>query len=287
VTEREVDRAESLDVGYSPCPNDTFIFHALVTGLVPSPGVRWRPRLADVETLNELAFRREIPVTKLSFHALGRVRQSYVLLSSGAALGRGCGPLVVRRAGGAVDLSHARIAIPGRWTTAALLLRLHAGDLPSENLVPMTFDRILPSVAAGEVDAGLIIHESRFTYRQHGLEPVVDLGEWWERETGLPIPLGGIAGDRSLGEERLRAIDATLRRSVLFAMEHPDASREYVRSHAQEIEPDVISAHIALYVNDFTVALGREGTRAIEALFEAAEARGIVPPFRGKTVLGP
>jgi len=273
---------ETLGVGYSSCPNDTFIFHALVSGIVETPGVRWRPIIEDVEALNARAFAREIPVTKISFHALGHLRGSYALLASGAALGRGCGPLIVARdASVAARLASARVAIPGARTSAALLLRLREPRIRPENLIVMTFDRILDAVSGGEVDAGLIIHESRFTYAARGLVSLEDLGSWWEGESGLPIPLGGIIADRRLGAPRIRHIEMALRRSVVHARRHPDASREYVRSHAQELSEDVTRAHIALYVNDFTEDLGEEGLRAVQALFEAAEARGIVPRYGG------
>lgn len=272
------ERHRELEVGYSTCPNDTFVFHALVTGTVPTSGAAWKPFLADVETLNEMAFQRTLPITKLSFHALGYLRQEYVLLSSGAALGRGCGPLLLTRPRGCDDLERARIAVPGFWTTACLLLRLHAPRISKDRLVSLPFHRIPASVAEGEVDAGVIIHESRFTYEELGLVCLVDLGEWWERETGLPIPLGAIVGDRRLGPPLLREVQRALRRSVIYARRHPEESREYVARHAQELSPEVIRAHIDLYVNDFTEDLGSEGTHAVRVLFRRAEERGIVPP---------
>jgi 1,4-dihydroxy-6-naphthoate synthase len=269
-----------LEVGYSPCPNDTFTFHALVTGAVPCPGVVWRPLLEDVETLNRLAFARKLPVTKISFHALGRLRGEYALLRSGAALGRGAGPLLVARKGSRLaTLREARIAIPGTWTSAALLLRLF--EPRAANLIAMPFHEILPAVAGGDLDAGLIIHESRFTYRDHGLELLADLGEWWERESGLPTPLGAIAADRRLDPELEEAIEHALRSSVAHARAHPEESRDYVRRHAQELASDVVERHIALYVNDFSEDLGDEGLRAVKALYAAAEARGILPRYEG------
>ena len=283
-----------IEVGFSPCPNDTFLFHALVTEKVPTPGIRWQPRIEDVEVLNRLALERKLPVTKISFHAYGHVRDSYALLSSGAALGRGCGPLLVarkdalafvsgRRASlpGARGLLDARIAIPGQWTSAALLLRLYAPELTPGQLVEMPFHRIMESVARGEADAGLIIHESRFTYQDHGLLSLVDLGAWWEEKTGLPIPLGGIVADRRLGREALRTVEDSLRKSVIHARLHPEESTEYVRRHAQEISAEVIRAHIDLYVNDFTEDLGVEGRKAVSVLFKKAEEEGIVPRYHG------
>jgi len=265
----------TLTLGYSPCPNDTFIFHALVRGIVGTEGLAFRERLEDVETLNRLAAEGALDVTKVSYGAIPHLVRDYVLLRSGGALGRGCGPLVVaREAFGQAELAGKRIAIPGRNTTANLLLRLYAPNAAPG--VEMVYSDIMPAVAHGEVDAGLIIHESRFTYPQHGLAKVVDLGEWWEHTTGLPIPLGGILARRDLGGDTIRAIDDALRRSVKHAFAHPSASREYVRQHAQEMDDAVTQQHIDLYVNRFSVDVGDEGERAIHELFGRARAAGIV-----------
>lgn len=269
---------QTIHVGLSTCPNDTFIFHALLEGIVAVEGLRLVPVFEDVEKLNRLASERRLEVTKISFHAYAHLRDTYRLLRSGAALGRGCGPLIVCRpemADG--DLRRARIAIPGRWTSATLLLLLHEPAIAQEQLVEMTFDRILEATASGEVDAGLIIHESRFTYAEHGLVERQDLGRWWEETQGHPIPLGGIIADRRLGEERIGRFDAALRASVLHAREHPEDSREFVRAHAQELSDDVTRAHIDLYVNDFTVDLGEEGLGAVDHLFRRAEESGVIP----------
>jgi 1,4-dihydroxy-6-naphthoate synthase len=267
----------NLTLGYSPCPNDTFIFDALVHGRIDAGGMKFTERLEDVETLNQLARAGELDVTKVSYGAIPYLLNDYVLLRSGGALGRGCGPLLVARepmeAGG---LSGKRVAIPGRFTTAYLLLRLFAPALGEP--VELVYSDIMPAVERGEVDAGLIIHESRFTYPQHGLVKVVDLGEWWEGETGLPIPLGGILARRSLGEPALRALEDGLRRSVDFAFAHPDASREYVRANAQEMDDAVTQQHIDLYVNHFSSDLGDEGEAAIGELFARGRAAGAVPP---------
>ena len=269
------DDARTLTLGFSPCPNDTFIFHALVHGVVEAGGFRFAPRLEDVETLNRLAAGAALDVTKVSYGALPHLLGDYVLLRSGGALGRGCGPLVVSREPlDAAELGGKRIAIPGAHTTANLLLRLFAPDAPPG--VERVYSDIMPAVARGEVDAGLIIHESRFTYREHGLVKVVDLGEWWERETGLPIPLGGILARRALGETAIRQIDAAIRRSVEHAFAHPGASAAYVRAHAQEMDDEVTRQHIELYVNAFSADVGDEGERAVEALFARARAAGIV-----------
>ena len=270
-----------LTLGFSPCPNDTFIFSALAGGLIDTGGVRIRPVIEDVEVLNRRALHRELDVTKVSFHAFALAREHYQLLDSGAALGRGCGPLVVaRRAIDPTDLAarpeRFRIAIPGELTTAALLLRLFAPG--ARRLVVCPFDRIFDALLESRADAGVIIHEGRFTYRARGLEKVIDLGEWWEATTGLPIPLGGIIASRALGAERIREVGGWVRRSVRSARERPEAVGEFVRAHAQEMAEDVIQAHIDLYVNEFTVDLGTEGMKAVDALLRMAEERGIVRP---------
>lgn len=275
-----------LEVGYSPCPNDTFIFHGLVSGLVQAPGLAWKPVLEDVETLNLWAFERRLPVTKISFHAYGALRETHALLRTGAALGRGCGPLVVARRDAPLErLPRSRVAIPGRWTSAALLLRLYCPELGPENLVQMPFHRILGAVASGEVEAGLIIHESRFTYERHGLVALVDLGTWWEETSGHPIPLGGIIADRGLGDETILAIEHALGQSVRLARRRPELSAEYVGTHAQEIEPEVQRAHIDLYVNDFTEDLGVPGLEALRGLYDRAVSKGILPAFRGEMTI--
>ncbi len=278
-----------LRLAYSPCPNDTFIFHAWTQGLLPDapPVVE---RLEDIDTLNGLAAAGEADVIKVSFYAFGHLRDRYALLHSGGALGRGVGPLIVARKdssfrpadanGGtatlADDLSRARVAIPGELTTAALLSGLFIGD--GRRRVVMPFDRIMPAVASGEVDAGVIIHEGRFTYGSYGLRRLVDLGEWWERTTGLPIPLGGIAVSRRLDRETQGGIDRAIRDSVLYARANPDASREYIAAHSQEMDPAVCQAHIDLYVNEASVDYGDEGERAIEHLLGSAAECGLVAP---------
>ncbi|TBH20871.1 menaquinone biosynthesis family protein [Thermus thermamylovorans] len=271
---------EALRLGYSPCPNDTFIFYALAHGLVESP----RPVeavLEDVETLNRWALEGRLPLTKLSYAAYGRVRDRYVALRSGGALGRGVGPLLVaRRPLG--SLEGARVAIPGRHTTAFLLLSLYAeGFQPVE----VRYDQVMPLVARGEVEAGLIIHESRFTYPQYGLVKVLDLGEWWEGETGLPLPLGAILARRDLGEGLIRGLDRAVRRSLEYALAHPEATLPYLRAHAQELSEEVIWAHVRTYVNAFSLDVGEEGERAVAKLFALAEARGLLPPSQAPLFL--
>jgi len=266
-----------LTLGYSPCPNDTFIFHALTHGLVPTAGCSVRERLEDVETLNQLALAGVLDLTKVSYHALGHLRDRYALLRSGGALGRGCGPLVIAMQPLRMPaLRDKSIAIPGTLTTANLLLQLYGEGYAK--VVPMPFDRIMPALRNGEAEAGVIIHESRFTYQAQGFHAVLDLGAWWEAETGLPIPLGGILARRDLGPTTMRTVAAAIRASLEHARHHPAAARAYIRAHAQELDDAVIDAHIALYVNDFSLDLGDEGIRAVETLLARAETRGLIPP---------
>jgi 1,4-dihydroxy-6-naphthoate synthase len=263
-------------VGYSSCPNDIFIFEALISGLVNAPGHTFETIIEDVEALNKRAWQRDLDVTKISFHAFGLLRESHVLLDAGSALGRGCGPLLIARDNMDREaVSRAKIAIPGELTTATLLLRLFAPE--TSNFEVMVFDEIIPAVIAGKVDAGLIIHESRFTFQKHGLVQVVDLGEWWEETSGQAIPLGGIIADRRLGEQRIREFDAFLRKSIEYAHAHPDKIWSSIRQHAQELDDEVIRKHIDLYVTDFTTTLGSEGRQAINVLFERAEEAGVLP----------
>jgi 1,4-dihydroxy-6-naphthoate synthase len=267
---------DSLGLGFSPCPNDTFLFHALVHGAVDPGGERFRPVLDDVEALNRRALRGGLEVTKVSYGAIPQLLDRYVVLRSGGALGRGCGPLLVAREPLDPGASGLRIAIPGRSTTANLLLRLYApGAAPG---IEMVYSEIMPAVARGEVDAGLIIHESRFTFPDHGLVCVVDLGAWWEETTGTPIPLGGIVALRSLGAERILRVEGAIRRSVEHALAHPGASDAYVRENAREMDAGVTRRHIELYVNDLSVDVGADGEAAVAELFRRAAERGMVPP---------
>jgi 1,4-dihydroxy-6-naphthoate synthase len=265
-----------LTIGYSPCPNDTFIFYGLTHGKVTVPGIQFREQLEDVETLNRLALDGALDITKVSYHAMGYLRDRYALLRSGGALGRGCGPLVVARPGTTLaDLQDKTVAVPGKLTTASLLLRLF--DPGITNTEVMTYDRVMSAVADGAVAAGLIIHESRFTYPSFGLVQLLDLGEWWEHKTGLPIPLGGILGKRSLGRDTLLAVEQGLRQSMDYSRSHPEEVMGYCSCHAQEMDPLVMKKHIDLYVNEFSFDLGDEGTAAVRRLFREAEQRGILP----------
>ena len=270
-----------LSLGISPCPNDTFIFHALLSGLVPSPETI-QPRLQDVEELNKLAIRGELDVTKLSIGVLPFVLDEYVLLRSGGALGFGVGPLLAAREPlGVEDCRNLPIAVPGRLTTANLLLELHgAFQGPRKELV---FDQIMPALTAGECPCGVIIHEGRFTYREQGLHKVLDLGEWWERQYETPLPLGVIAARRSLGRERITALEDAVRRSLRCARLSPESCRDFVRRYAQEMREEVIEQHIETFVTAFSLDLGQAGEEAIRMLVRKAAAlagKDVVPdPF--------
>jgi len=267
----------TLSLGFSPCPNDTFIFYGLVHNLIDSPDLVFKePLLEDVEQLNTKAMAGELDVTKLSFHALGHVLDEYCLLNAGSALGRGCGPLLIGRE----PLEHKKLAgrtigIPGKMTTAALLLRMFSPE--SDHLVEMRFDQIPEAVVRGELDCGLIIHESRFTYQQMGLVCIQDLGQWWEDYTGFPIPLGCIAAKRSLGADRIAAIDQAIRASCEYSFSHKEECLPYIRKYSQELSVEVVQSHIGLYVNDFSIDLGAEGIAAVEAFLELGQKSGALP----------
>jgi 1,4-dihydroxy-6-naphthoate synthase len=261
--------SDFLSVAFSSCPNDTFIF----CHLSQEPDVR--AHLADVETLNRRAFGQAYDVTKLSFHAWLHLQDHYEVLNVGAALGRGCGPLLVCREPFSGPLpEEAVVAVPGEHTTAHLLLRLYNPGIKNCRFMP--FNRIMPAVAGGEVDAGVVIHEGRFVYRNRGLHCLRDLGEWWEGETGLPLPLGCIAALKALGAGRIRTIEQRIRASVEAALRDPNTVRDYVKTHAQELDDEVIERHIQTYVNGFTLDLGKEGRAAVARLRKMAKAAGVV-----------
>ena len=256
-------------LGISPCPNDTFIFDALINRRVPAP-FTVSAYMADVEELNALACRGLLDITKLSLAAALRTLNHYVLLNSGAALGRGCGPLVAARPGlDQKTFSTARIAIPGRLTTANLLLSLSKQFHGPR--AEMLFDQVMPALLAKKTDLGVIIHEGRFTYAEKGLTQVLDLGAWWEKRTGLPLPLGVIAVRRSLGERTALEVQEAIQRSLQHAYASPEDSKAFIRSHAREMDEAVISAHIAAFVNDFSLNLGDEGQSAVITLLRAAQ----------------
>jgi 1,4-dihydroxy-6-naphthoate synthase len=271
-----MNSAKTLTLGYSPCPNDTFIFYALVHGRIDTKGLGFREILEDVETLNQMALRAELDITKVSYHAFGDLRDDYCLLRSGGALGRGCGPLVVAPVKCSMDdLKGKKIAIPGRLTTAYLLLQLYDPSF-RDNVKVMPFNEIMQAVKEGEVDAGLIIHESRFTYSRYGLVSVIDLGQWWEQKTGLPIPLGAIIAKRALGKGLIEDLESLIRDSVLYAVNNRVEPEQYIKRYAQELEDSVIKEHIDLYVNDYSVDMGEEGVAAVMELFSMAEEKGII-----------
>jgi 1,4-dihydroxy-6-naphthoate synthase len=258
-----------VTLGYSFCPNDTFIFHALTHGLVP--GVQVEECLEDVETLNQWAQEARLELTKVSYHAYFHVLDQYVALRSGGALGKGVGPLLVAPPGRELR----RVATPGAWTTAHLLLQLARPDLgPLECL---RYDRILPAIQCGQIDGGVLIHESRFNFAEYGLEARLDLGQWWEDLSGLPLPLGAILARRDLGRPQLEQIQAAVRQSLVQAWENPAASRNYIRQHAHELCDEIVDRHIRTYVNEFSLDVGEEGGRAVQQLHARAHAAGLVP----------
>ena len=266
--------SQVLTLGFSPCPNDTFMFHHLVHGGAADFDLEFHCELHDIETLNQLSQEAPPPldVTKLSIPAMARCSDHYTLLPAGAALGRGCGPLVVRAAArdelrSLADLTGKRVAIPGHQTTAFMLLRMFCPQ-PFEPIA-MRFEQIMPAVASGAVDAGLIIHESRFTYADHGLVELADVGALWEADTGLPLPLGVIAARSSLGPDTIGKIAQALRQSIQNAFDNPAASAAWIAEHAQEMDADVCQRHIELYVNKFSLDLGDEGETAIAHAVQA------------------
>lgn len=276
---------KTLTLGYSPCPNDTFIFYALGHGRIDTGGLNFNELLLDVETLNQMALRAELDITKVSYHALCYLRKDYCLLRSGSALGRGCGPLIVVRGqgSGVRSFKNKRIAIPGELTTAFLLLKLYLqnSELQTIEFIEIPFNKIMDAIKSGDVDAGLIIHEGRFTYPSYGLKKVIDLGEWWEEETGLPIPLGGILAKRNLGKDTIKRIDSIIRKSIEYALKHRDEPKAYIKQHSQELGDDVIEQHINLYVNDYSIDIGEDGISAVKELLKRAELKGIIKPALG------
>ena len=279
-----------MKIAFSPCPNDTFIFHAWVHGLLPG-APELEVSYADIDITNHWAAegsRNDHDILKISYAALPWVLDEYALIPCGGALGRGCGPLVLAQGGQNREtaeavpldpsfLSGRRVAVPSERSTAYLLFRLWAAKhVPGGfgEIIVMPFDKIMPAVRDGEIDAGLVIHEARFTYPSYGLQELADLGSWWEKDTGLPIPLGAIIARRTLD---LKQIAVWTKASVEYAWAHPEASRSYVMSHAQEMDPAVANAHIGLYVNSFSSNLGEDGYAAVTALLARAADEGLVP----------
>jgi len=260
-------------LGFSPCPNDTFIFDALVHGKIDAEGLRFDWFMEDVESLNRRAMKGDGDVLKVSYHAWLYLQDNYVLLDSGSALGTGNGPLLIAmKSYSPEELAGMTIAIPGEYTTAHLLLKL---ALPGARLKKiLLFSRIEEAILNGEVDAGVIIHENRFTYQDKGLVKIMDLGEWWEVRTSQPLPLGGIVAKKSLGFETIHGLNRVMRRSVEQALKDPSGAMPFVRCNAQEMNDEVMMKHIRLYVNEYTVDLGIKGKEAIRTLVEKFEQRG-------------
>lgn len=259
-----------MTLGFSSCPNDTYIFDALIHGRIQSP-YSFDVRIHDVEELNQLAFERALDLTKISIHAWFHLLDKYDLLTSGGAMGRGCGPLLIAPQAG--EIKSGKIALPGKYTTANLLF--HSAIEGDFEPVYMRFDKIIPAILNREVQAGVIIHESRFTYQETGLSKILDLGEWWEETTGYPIPLGGILVERTLPLSDKQWIASSIRESIRHARTSPEESLPYIREHAQELSDQVTQSHIDLYVNDFSLDFGEEGKAAIKRLHEAYRASAL------------
>lgn len=277
-----------LTLGFSPCPNDTFIFDALIHHKIDTEGLEFEVFYDDVETLNQKAFRGELDITKLSYHAFAYVTDKYVLLDSGSALGFGVGPLLISdleistsdleknlindpKSGSRNPL----IGIPGKYTTANFLLGLAFPE--ATNKQELVFSEIEDALLDSRIDVGLIIHENRFTYQDKGLKKIIDLGDYWEKRTGCAIPLGGIVANRNLPLDVQHKINRVLRKSVEFAFANPKSGLEFIKQHAQEMSEEVMYKHIELYVNQYSVELGEEGRKAINLVFDTALEKGIIP----------
>lgn len=271
-------KPSKLTLGFSPCPNDCFIFDALIHDKIDTEGLTFEVLMEDVETLNQKAFRAELDITKLSFHAYAFLTKPYQLLNAGSALGNNCGPILISKNENISNLksqiSNLTIAIPGNYTTANFLLSLAFPD--AKNKTEMLFSDIEEAVLSGKADAGLIIHENRFTFEQKRLKKIIDLGEYWETLTKAPIPLGGIVIKRNVTDELKHKINRVLRKSVEFAFANPKSSFTFVKAHAQEMSEEVIYKHIDLYVNNYSVDLGIEGKNAVQLLFDKAYKLGII-----------
>lgn len=267
---------QKLTIGYSPCPNDTFIFDAMVHHKIDTEGLEFDVLLADVEELNQKAFNGELDITKLSYHALGYLTDTYRLMNSGSALGSGVGPLLISKQSiKPEEVNQLSIAIPGKYTTANFLLSIAFPN--ATNRIEMLFSDIEQAVLDGKVDAGLIIHENRFTYHQRGLHKIMDMGAFWEDKTKALIPLGGIVLRRKFDEALQFKLDRVLRRSIEFAFKNPESCMDYVRANAQEMDEEVMKKHIELYVNEFSIDLGVKGRYAVESLFNLAVKNKIIP----------
>jgi 1,4-dihydroxy-6-naphthoate synthase len=279
---------KKINIAYSPCPNDCFIFDALIHKRIDTEGFEFVPVLADVETLNVGAFNQQYDVTKLSYHAFAYCMENYVMLESGSALGHNCGPLLISKRDISYDevlKGNLLVAIPGKYTTANFLLGLAFPEMKKK--IEMTFSMIEEAVLKGDVEAGVIIHENRFTYEQKGLKKIVDLGEWWEKRTSRAIPLGGIAIRRSFSEMEQRRISDLIGKSVRYAFEHPEEVMPYVREHAQEMDEEVMLKHIHLYVNPASINVGNSGRMAVSKMFEMGMERNIIPKVNHGVFISP
>jgi 1,4-dihydroxy-6-naphthoate synthase len=265
--------SQTFTIAYSPCPNDCFIFGALALNKIDTQGIRFNIILEDVEALNKNALQGEYDITKLSFHALLYLTEKYILLNSGSALGFAVGPLLISKdkidKENIAKINQLKIAIPGKLTTANFLLSIAYPE--AKNKTAILFSDIEEKVLSGEFDAGLIIHENRFTYESKGLKKILDCGEYWENLIHAPIPLGGIVMKRSIDESHIKKVDHLIRESLNYAYAHPDEIMPYVKLHAQEMEEIVMQKHIDLYVNDFSKDLGAIGKKAIDLFFKKAQ----------------
>jgi len=264
-----------ISLGFSSCPNDTFIFDAMIHNKIDTEGLEFELFIGDVEELNRKAFHNELAITKISYNAYTHLTDNYILLDSGSALGENCGPLIIANKEFEIEeLSEKKIAIPGINTTANLLLSVAFPGI--KNKVEMVFSDIEKSVIDESVDAGLIIHESRFTYEEKGLKKIIDLGEYWENLTNTPTPLGGIIARRDLGKNMLQKINRVLKRSVQFAFDNPKSGIDFIKQHSQEMSEEVMYKHIDLYVNNYTLDLGKAGKKSVETLFKKAQELGLI-----------
>jgi 1,4-dihydroxy-6-naphthoate synthase len=280
-----------LTLGFSPCPNDTFIFDALIHHKIDTEGLEFEVFYDDVETLNQKAFRGELDITKLSYHAFAYVTDKYVLLDSGSALGFGVGPMLISDLEISISdleknhindpksgIRNPLIGIPGKYTTANFLLGLAFPEATNKQV--LVFSEIEDALLDNRIDVGLIIHENRFTYQDKGLKKIIDLGDYWEKRTGCAIPLGGIVANRNLPLDVQHKMNRVLRKSVEFAFANPKSGLEFIKQHAQEMSEEVMYKHIELYVNQYSVELGEEGRKAINLMFDTALEKGIIPEIK-------
>lgn len=265
-----------ITLGFSTCPNDTFMFDAIVNKKIDLMGYEFEVVMEDILHLNERAIGKKLDMVKISYNTYGFVRNEYRLLEAGSALGKNCGPLLISKEKLSLEdftSKNLRVGIPGEKTTANLLLGFFSNQIKNRKV--FIFNEIMPAILRGEIDAGVIIHENRFTYQQYGLQLIQDLGEFWEEKTKLPIPLGAIVAKASLGERVISDLNKIMEASVRYAFQHPDSSMDFVRLHAQEMEEEVMKAHIDLYVNEFSKNLGNLGHEAVENLLEVGSKMGL------------